>query len=212
MSPGRASTPRRDGVRKHGLWWKDPSKDSRGEANQPIEVPEEEAAEVSFSRMQEQQQQLESPAMRLTPVKLQKHHHNEAFNSSLQEGLLTFSGHHFPGAQRQRKHPHDTPAKFRESHSSCQHQSSSHHDHHSHHRSLSHRKHHQVLQRKRRSQHRLKKRHQSSLGEGTRRRPLLQFSQSEYRRTVTEDVPLHTSILSVSADIPNTGSRDAWVL
>ncbi len=40
---------------------------------------------------------------------------------------------------------------------------------------------------------------------------LLQFSQSEYRQTVTEDVPLHTSILTVSVRRPPTRvCGDCW--
>ena len=152
--------------------------------------------------MQKQQQKLQSSARRLTPIKLPKHHHCEAFNTSMPGDLLAFSRHHSLGTQRQLRSSHDGPAKARKDLSGNHHHSSFHHDHYNHFHSFSHRKHHQGLQRKRRSHHNLKKRHQNSQAEGVRRWPLLQFSQSEYRRTVTEDLPLHTSILTVSARHP----------
>ncbi|XP_045109335.1 neural-cadherin-like isoform X2 [Portunus trituberculatus] len=198
--PGQASTLHQDDLREYRMWWKDSSRDWRGKDSESIEVTQHETEKVSFPLMQEQQQQLQSSARRLTPIKLPKHHHCEAFNTSMPGDLLAFSRHHSLGTQRQLRYSHDGPTKARRGHSGNHHHSSFHRDHYSHFHSFSHRKHHQGLQRKRRSHHNLKKRHQNSQAEGIRRWPLLQFSQSEYRRTVTEDLPLHTSILTVSVE------------
>ncbi|XP_069172770.1 uncharacterized protein [Procambarus clarkii] len=92
-----------------------------------------------------------------------------------------------------------------------QHLHHQHHPHHQQHHHLQQHHYHQHRQERLKKSHRLQKRHQllqqqqqqqqyRRLPHRRQQRPhLLQFTQSEYRQTVSEDVPPHTSILTVRA-------------
>lgn len=143
------------------------------------------------------------------------HKHSEALNSSMFYDRSKLSYSDYLKAHRGRKYQ-DAPSRFREPYQNKHHHQklSGHCDQHHYYRSsrcnAGLHKHCKNQQRRRRSQH-LKKRYQTPEMNNTKRRPLLQFSQSEYRRTVTEDVPLHTSILTVSDRHPLTSCNSACI-
>lgn len=196
------------------------SENSEGEMRQSLEAvlpkgkENETEGKVSFSILLQQclKRKLGKRSLSgsYTKAKLQKHQYrcSGALNSSLPDNPLLPSSRDFLETQRRQKYSESATGRIKATYPSHQHHhlnfnihhNQKHHKHHKHTKIKSHyHKHRKVLQRNRRSQHRLEKQYKSSQRQNIQQIPFLQFSQSEYRRTVTEDIPRHTSILTVSA-------------
>ncbi|XP_045109629.1 neural-cadherin-like isoform X3 [Portunus trituberculatus] len=104
-------------------------------------------------------------------------------NESQHESLDCRDSHFLPGARKRRS---TLPQRT--------HKARGHHNHHHHTHS------HQEQRARQGSGRRLRKRHQSHQQQQQQRPSRLKFSQLEYRVTLKEDVPIHTSLLTVVAD------------
>ncbi|XP_042221668.1 histidine-rich glycoprotein-like, partial [Homarus americanus] len=165
------------------------------------ELPREPRDEWSSSEhsLRQQQQSGEHRLQYYNPTEEALHMHHQQSQGEKPHSL------EFLGVRREEdldEYLHQGP------HSQHHHHQSQHQPYHHHHHHLQHLRssrpsepHHQNHQQRRdkRNHHRVEKRHQLLQHRLTHHQRLphpLQFTQSEYRQTVPEDVPLHTSILT----------------